>query len=137
MDGKKVISIFIVVIIGIFVYHKYFLQPTAIINPIDTNEDYKDYKLLENTDIDSYVVFGQIEEINTNELKIRTSSRILTIKKPKATEYFALPNVPIDETQLQKDDEVSATFNVDKSTNEVVKLSITVLVIYGSEGIFE
>ena len=129
MQGKTVVYVFIAVIIVIFAYYYTNLPqtPSSVINQIDQNKEYGDYQLFESTDIDSYIVIGQIEEITNDELKIRTFERVLTIKKPEATEYFAFPTVPIDETQLQQDDDVRVRINVDKTTNEVVKLSVAVI----------
>lgn len=143
--NKSIISIFIVVIIAFSAYYIFVLRSEpAVINPIDQNNGHMDYKLLESTNtesenanIDFYRVIGQIEEINNEELKIRTFERVLTIKKPKVTEYIAFSAVPIDETQLQQNDYVRATVSVDKATNEVVKLSVTVLSVYNKDETFE
>lgn len=150
MNGKIVVSVFIIVIITTFAYYSLVLRPQSFVNPIDPRNEYSDYKVLENTgieskvsnepegirvttiesesaNIDSYIVIGQIEGINNDELKIRTGERILAIKKPEAIEYRAFPNLPIDETRVQPNDYVRATVSVDKNTNKVLKLSVTVI----------
>jgi|TARA_Y100000310_G_C20591506_1_gene768296 hypothetical protein len=143
MHGKPIISVFIVVIIVIFAYYILVLQPQSFVDPIDPNNEFEDYRVLENTadqesNILSYRVIGQIEEITNDELKIRTVERVLTIKKPEATEYIAfIPAVTIDETQLQQNGYVRATVSVDKTTNEVVKLSVTVIGMINQDEEFE
>ena len=142
MYGKAAVYVFIAVIIGLFAYcYTTLPQTSSITNPIDANNEYSDYKLLENTIIESksanivsYRVIGQIEEITNDELKIRTLERIVTIKKPEATEYVAfVPPVLVDESKLQKNDYVRATVDVDKTTNEVVKLSVIVIGEYDTQ----
>lgn len=128
LNSKVLMPIFMVaaVIVIIFAYY-YFISPQTT-NPIDPNNEYRDYKAVESISMVSYRVIGQIEEITKDELKIRTFERIVTIKKPKAIEYIALvPSVPVDESKLQKNDHVRATVDVDKTTNEVVKLSVIVI----------
>ena len=142
MYGKIAVYVFIAVIIGLFAYYYTALpQTSSITNPIDANNEYSDYKLLENTIIESksanivsYRVIGQIEEITNDELKIRTLERIVTIKKPKATEYIAfVPPVPVDESKLWKNDYVRITIDVNKITGEIVKLSVIVIGEYDAQ----
>ena len=138
LNDKITIPVFIVIIIAIFAYYFIILQT---VNPIDPSNEYRDYKTVENTNIRletinivSYRVIGQIEEITNDELKIKTFERIVTIKKPEATEYIALvPTVPVDESKLQQNDHVRATVDVDKTTNQVVKLSVIVLGQYDTQ----
>ena len=131
INDKITVPAFIVIIIVIFAYYFITLQT---VNPIDPRNEYRDYKTVENTDtrletinIVSYRVIGQIEEITSDELKIRTFERVVTIKKPEAIGYFAFPTVPIDESKLRKNDHVRATVDADKITGEIVKLSVDVI----------
>jgi len=139
MNSKTLISIFIVVIVVIFAYSILHINSTFI-NPIDTNNEFSDYKPSESTKNPfnkkaSYIIIGQIEEITNEEIRIRTLDRILTITKPDMIEYNTLvPTIPFDETQLQQGDNVRVTIIVDKTTNEVVKLSVTFLSVINRDG---
>lgn len=129
MEGKKVISIFIVVIIVIFGYYIFVLQPeSTFINTIDPNYEHIDYLKSENTDTIIYDIVGEIVEVSKEELTLKTSERILTIKNPGAIEYTDfITNLPMDETQLRQNDYVRATINVDKTTDEIVNVSVVVI----------
>ena len=133
MDNKLPTLVIAAIIIIIFAYY-YFISPQTT-NPIDPRNEYRDYQALQSIDIVSYRVIGQIEEITSDELKIRTLQRIATIKKPEAIEYIALvPPVPVDESKLRQNDHIRATVDVDKTTNKVVKLSVIVLLEYNTQG---
>lgn len=136
MNGKVVVSVLIVVIVAVSAYYVLIAQQSrTTINPIDLNNEYKDYQVLESTGAVAYRVIGQIEEISEEELMLRTNERILKIKKPEETKYVALvPPVLIAENQLRQGELVRVTVNVSKSTNEIVALTVTVFGIYNKNG---
>ena len=82
MYGKTAVYIFFAVLIAIFVYYILVLQPQSFTNPIDLNNEYTDYLKSENTDTIIYNVIGEIVEVSKEELTLKTSERILTIKSP-------------------------------------------------------
>lgn len=134
MNGKIVVSVFIVVIIAIFAYYIFVLQST-VINPIDPNDEYDDYQTLESDDTITYRVVGQIVGVNEEELTLRisqrildtTSERILKIKKPAETRYFRFNEANIvDESEIQENQLVRATITQSKSTNEIVALDVNI-----------
>ena len=131
MYGKTAIYIFFAVIIALFIYYYTTLPqtPSSASNPIDPNNEYTDYLKSENANTVTYTLIGQIEEINEKELILRTFNRTAAIEKPAETKYVSLtnPHTPIDESQLQKNEFVRVTVNMDKSSNEIVSLFVEVV----------
>jgi hypothetical protein len=129
MNGRTVVSVFVVVVVVIFAYYIFVLQSEPIfISTIDPNYENIDYLKSENTDTIIYDVVGEIVEVSKEELTLKTSERILTIKKPESINYIEFfTDLPIDETQLQQNDYVRAIINVDKTTDEVVDVSVVVI----------
>ena len=129
MHGKPVIYIFFAVLIAIFAYYILVLQPKPFTNPIDPNNEYTDNLKSEDGGTVIYKLVGQIEEINEKELILMTFNRTVAIEKPAETKYVSLtnPHTPIDESQLQKNEFVRVTVNMDKSSNEIVSLFVEVV----------
>jgi len=129
MNGKIVVSVFILVVVVIFAYYIFVLRSeSTFIDTIDPNYEGIDYIKSENIDTITYDVLGDIVDISKNELTLKTDERILKIKNPGAIEYTDfITNLPMDETQLQQNDYVRATINVDKSTDEIVNVSVVVI----------
>ena len=128
MYGKRVVYVFFAVIIAIFAYYIFVLQPQSFVNPIDPNNEYTDYLKSENSSTVTYTLIGQIEEISEKELILRTFNRTVAIEKPAETKYVSLTDrTPINETQLQKNELVRATVNMDKSADEIVSLFVVVV----------
>ena len=129
MYGKTAVYVFFAVIIAIFAYYIFVLQPQSFVNPIDPNNEYTDYLKSENSSTVTYTLIGQIEEISEKELILRTFNRTVAIEKPAETKYVRLtdPHTLIDESQLQKNELVRATVNMDKSADEIVSLFVVVV----------
>ena len=128
MYGKRVVYVFFAVIIAIFAYYIFVLQPQSFVNPIDPNNEYTDYLKSENSSTVTYTLIGQIEEISEKELILRPFNRTVAIEKPAETKYVSLTDrTPINETQLQKNELVRATVNMDKSADEIVSLFVVVV----------
>jgi len=129
MDIKLLVSI---VVVGVFVITFFVFQQISSVsgvNPIDPNQEFADYQLSESNDITTYDIIGEIAGITDEYLMIMTGERVLTIKKPDATEYvtFVPRNLPISEDELRQKDFVRTIVNVSKSTNEIVALTVTVV----------
>ena len=130
MYGKTAIYIFFAVIIALFIYYYTTLPqtPSSASNPIDPNNEYTDYLKSENANTVTYTLIGQIEEINEKELILRTFNRTVAIEKPAETKYVSLTSrTPIDESQLQKNEFVRATVNMDKSADEIASLFVEIV----------
>jgi len=135
MHGKQAVYVFIVVLVVIFAFYNLGLETeSTFIDPFDPNNEYIDYLESENPDTITYVVIGEIVGSSKDELTLSTGERFLTIKIPEATEYRALVSpVPHNVTELKYDQLVKAEVSVNKSTNEITGLIITVIGTYEDE----
>ena len=127
MNGKIVVSVLFVVIVGIFAYYSTTLSQTSSSGANQISREAE--QAIENaTEIKA--VTGTIVEIGNENLMLRTNDGILTIKKSDATKiYVTLDNgisSRIDENELQQNDQTTIVVGVGIN-NEMTALSITVL----------
>ncbi len=125
MNGKIVVSVLFVVIVGIFAYYSTTLSQTSSSGANQISREAE--QAIENaTEIKA--VTGTIVEIGNENLMLRTNDGILTIKKSVATRYVASINnvqTAIDENELKQDEQVTIIVGVD-SNNKMRALSVIV-----------
>ena len=126
MNGKVIISVFIVVIIAVFAYYYTTLPQTS---SSVTNEISREAQQAIEDTHELKIVTGTIVEISNEDLMIRTDEGILTIKKSEATKYAVLSNdvnTQMHENELQQNDEATIVVGVN-SENEMTAISVSVV----------
>lgn len=91
--------------------------------------EFGDYLVLDSGGVVEYTVVGRFVGVVDGELLVRTSQRVVSVRKPVETRYVKIsdPSVSILESELVEDELVRAQVSVDKSSSQMVDLVVTVV----------
>lgn len=96
-------------------------------NLLNPDGKYSDFEVLGTAA--GYRFSGALVGIDNKSITLKTSERFLQVKKPESTVYFGVRDnrrEQISEAQLRQNEQAVMVVSVDKSTDAISSLSITV-----------